>query len=219
MFIFATGMSRLRTSVKSLKAEAPTLRARGLPTTSNKQSSRLRCHPQALTRSARVPSPQSPKLQLVRRVRLGPLLPLLIPLRPLLHKLPSSHASLLSASQRPVIKKSTFCNSPVNSYREYIDVDARHLFFCFFESRCDTSKDDVIFWTYVGPECSSAISLFMELGPCTVVQDCEDDAEIKLKNHPQSWNEFSIAVGLGFSYAEHGERVVSRFLVMLLKRL
>ena len=89
--------------------------------------------------------------------------------------------------------------------------------FYIFESRRDTSKDDVIFWTNFGPGCSSAISLFMELGPCTVVQDGEEDAEIKLRNHPQSWNEFLIVdqpVGVGFSYVEHREQVVSCFVVM-----
>ena len=54
----------------------------------------------------------------------------------------------------------------------------------------------MIFWTYVGPGCSSAMGLFMELGPCTVVQDGEEDAEIKLKNHPQSWNEFRLLINL-----------------------
>jgi hypothetical protein len=114
------------------------------------------------------------------------------------------------------IKKSTFCDGSVNSYTGYIDVDDRHLFFYFFESRRDPAKDDVLFWINGGPGCSSALGLFMELGPCRVVQD---DGEIKLKYHPQSWNEFANVffvdqpVGVGFSYAEHGERVVSRLLV------
>ena len=75
----------------------------------------------------------------------------------------------------------------------------------------------MIFWINGGPGCSSALGLFMELGPCRVVQD---DGEIKLKYHPQSWNEYANVffvdqpVGVGFSYAEHGERVVSRFLVL-----
>ena len=125
------------------------------------------------------------------------------------------------------IKKSTFCDGSVNSYTGYIDVDARHLFFYFFESRRDPAKDDMIFWTNGGPGCSSAMGLFMELGPCRIVQEAAkdggDDAEIKLKYHPQSWNEFANVffvdqpVGVGFSYAEHGESVVSRFRFVLFR--
>ena len=67
----------------------------------------------------------------------------------------------------------------------------------------------------------------MELGPCTVVQDGRYVAEIKLKYHPQSWNEFANvffvdqSVDVGFLCEEHGERVVSRLLVLLVsaKRL
>ncbi len=117
------------------------------------------------------------------------------------------------------IKKSTFCDGSVNSYTGYIDVEARHLFFYFFESRRDPAKDDVIFWTNGGPGCSSAMGLFMELGPCRVVKEANkeggDEAEMKLKRHPESWNEYANVffvdqpVGVGFSYAEFGESVVS----------
>ena len=51
-----------------------------------------------------------------------------------------------------------------SAYTGYIDIAARHLFFYFFESRRDPQKDDVIFWTNGGPECSSAMGLFMENG-------------------------------------------------------
>lgn len=37
-----------------------------------------------------------------------------------------------------------------SSYTGYIDIEARHLFFYFFESRNDPDKDDVIFWTNGG---------------------------------------------------------------------
>lgn len=43
-------------------------------------------------------------------------------------------------------------------------MDARHLFFYFFESRSDPDRDDVIFWTTGGPGGSSSLGLFMELG-------------------------------------------------------
>lgn len=50
------------------------------------------------------------------------------------------------------------------AYTGYIDIQARHLFFYFFESRSNPDKDDVIFWTNGGPGCSSSLGLFMELG-------------------------------------------------------
>ncbi|KAG6873261.1 hypothetical protein C0995_001035 [Termitomyces sp. Mi166 len=48
------------------------------------------------------------------------------------------------------IKKTKFCDGGVNSYTGYIDIEARHFFFYFFESRNDPDKDDVIFWTNGG---------------------------------------------------------------------
>ncbi|KAJ3517824.1 hypothetical protein NLJ89_g246 [Agrocybe chaxingu] len=105
------------------------------------------------------------------------------------------------------MKKSSFCDETVNGYTGYIDIEARHLFFYFFESRNDPDKDDVIFWTNGGPGCSSSLGLFMELGPCRI-----SDAN-GTKFHPESWNNnaniFFIdqPVGVGFSYAEYGEAV------------
>ncbi|KAF7302811.1 Carboxypeptidase [Mycena kentingensis (nom. inval.)] len=106
------------------------------------------------------------------------------------------------------VKKSEFCDGTVASYTGYIDIEARHLFFYFFESRSDPAKDDVIFWTNGGPGCSSAIGLFMELGPCRV-----NDAEEGTVFHPESWNSnanvFFVEqpIGVGFSYADYGEYV------------
>ncbi|EPS98584.1 hypothetical protein FOMPIDRAFT_1024590 [Fomitopsis schrenkii] len=105
------------------------------------------------------------------------------------------------------IKKSDFCDGTVGAYTGYIDIQARHLFFYFFESRSDPAQDDVIFWTNGGPGCSSSLGLFMELGPCRVTNP--DNATF----NPFSWNEkaniFFIdqPVGVGFSYAEYGETV------------
>ncbi|OBZ71079.1 Carboxypeptidase Y A [Grifola frondosa] len=105
------------------------------------------------------------------------------------------------------IKKSDFCDGGVQSFTGYIDSEARHLFFYFFESRSDPDTDDVIFWTNGGPGCSSSIGLFMELGPCRVTNHNETTF------NPYSWNEqaniFFIdqPVGVGFSYAEYGEAV------------
>ncbi|THU80420.1 serine carboxypeptidase [Dendrothele bispora CBS 962.96] len=107
------------------------------------------------------------------------------------------------------IKKSDFCDPTVNVYTGYIDIEARHLFFYFFESRNDPAKDDVIFWTNGGPGCSSSLGLFFELGPCRVL----DDSGAKI--HPESWstnaNIFFVdqPIGVGFSYADYGESVAT----------
>ncbi|KAH7926024.1 alpha/beta-hydrolase [Leucogyrophana mollusca] len=115
------------------------------------------------------------------------------------------HPSFPAYSVR--VKKSQFCDETVNAYTGYIDIEARHLFFYFFESRNDPDKDDVIFWTNGGPGGSSSIGLFMELGPCSTL----------LGNgttfNPYSWNTnaniFFVdqPIGVGFSYADFGEVV------------
>ncbi|PCH38418.1 serine carboxypeptidase [Wolfiporia cocos MD-104 SS10] len=105
------------------------------------------------------------------------------------------------------VKKSKFCDGTVVAYTGYIDIEARHLFFYFFESRNKPEQDDVIFWTNGGPGGSSSFGLFMELGPCAV-----KDATSTVFN-PYSWNSkadvFFIdqPVGVGFSYAGYGESV------------
>ncbi|KAJ3532606.1 hypothetical protein NMY22_g7675 [Coprinellus aureogranulatus] len=107
------------------------------------------------------------------------------------------------------IKKTKFCDETVNAYTGYIDVEARHLFFYFFESRNDPDEDDVILWTNGGPGCSSSLGLFMELGPCRVLDSNGT------KFHPHSWNSraniFFIdqPIGVGFSYADYGEYVAN----------
>ncbi|EIW75298.1 serine carboxypeptidase [Coniophora puteana RWD-64-598 SS2] len=100
------------------------------------------------------------------------------------------------------VKKSRFCDGTVDAYTGYIDVGLKHLFFYFFESRSDPDKDDVIFWTNGGPGGSSAMGLFLELGPCRMTPE-------GIKYHEQSWNTnanvFFIdqPVGVGFSYSDY----------------
>ncbi|KAI0048898.1 serine carboxypeptidase [Auriscalpium vulgare] len=103
------------------------------------------------------------------------------------------------------IKQSNFCDTTVKTYTGYIDFNAKHLFFYFFESRSDPDKDDVIFWTNGGPGCASSGGLFMELGPCRVTNATKGP-----EFFPYSWNSnaniFFVdqPVNVGFSYAEYG---------------
>ncbi|KAG6826720.1 hypothetical protein H0H92_014712, partial [Tricholoma furcatifolium] len=105
------------------------------------------------------------------------------------------------------IKKTEFCDGGVNSYTGYIDIEARHLFFYFFESRNDPDTDDVIFWTNGGPGCSSSLAVFMELGPCRI----SDSNGTQYFN--EAWNSNANVffvdqpVGVGYSYANYGESV------------
>ncbi|KAF9007827.1 Alpha/Beta hydrolase protein [Cyathus striatus] len=108
------------------------------------------------------------------------------------------------------IKKTEgWCDPDANGYTGYIDIQARHLFFYFFESRNDPAKDDVIFWTNGGPGCSSSLGLLMELGPCSLT------SSNATKPNPHSWNAnaniFFVdqPIGVGFSYADYGETVGS----------
>ncbi|KAL1939260.1 hypothetical protein VTO73DRAFT_10063 [Trametes versicolor] len=105
------------------------------------------------------------------------------------------------------IKQSHFCNETARAYSGYIDVEARHLFFYFFESRRNPDTDDVVFWTNGGPGASSSMGLFMELGPC------RPTSANTTETNPYSWNEHANVffvdqpVGVGFSYADYGESV------------
>jgi len=118
-----------------------------------------------------------------------------------------SHPAFPKHSVR--VKKSHFCDGKVDAYTGYIDVEARHLFFYFFESRSDPDHDDVIFWTNGGPGGSSGLGLFMENGPCRVVSD---NATVY---NPHSWNAHANIffvdqpIGVGYSYADYGETVTT----------
>ncbi|RDB27312.1 Carboxypeptidase Y [Hypsizygus marmoreus] len=101
------------------------------------------------------------------------------------------------------IKKSPFCDGGVKSYTGYIDIEARHLFFYFFESRNDPDKDD---GQGVPPPWAFSWSSF-DAGPCRI-----SDAN-GTKYHPESWNSNANVffvdqpIGVGYSYADYGEEV------------
>ncbi|KAG8877928.1 hypothetical protein FRB98_006480 [Tulasnella sp. 332] len=57
-----------------------------------------------------------------------------------------------------------WCEPTAKSYSGYIDFQAKHLFFYFFESRNDPASHPLLMWINGGPGGSSSIGLFMELG-------------------------------------------------------
>ncbi|KAJ7778723.1 serine carboxypeptidase [Mycena maculata] len=106
-------------------------------------------------------------------------------------------------------KSTGFCDSTVDTYVGYIDIEARHLFFFYFESRNAPADDDVVLWLNGGPGGSSSLGLFMELGPCTIISDNATEY------NPYSWNSnanmlfIDQPIGVGLSYAEYGETVAT----------
>ncbi|KAH9916734.1 serine carboxypeptidase [Epithele typhae] len=109
------------------------------------------------------------------------------------------------------VTESQFCDGVTRVYTGYIDLEAKHLFFYFFESRRDPASDDVVLWLNGGPGGSSAHGLFMENGPCRMA------GPNGTERFEHSWNDFlntlylDQPVGTGFSYADHGEYVSSTY--------
>ncbi|KAI0258669.1 Alpha/Beta hydrolase protein [Gloeopeniophorella convolvens] len=103
------------------------------------------------------------------------------------------------------IQKVDFCDPTVNVYTGYLDIESRHLFFYFFESRSDPRKDDVIYWTNGGPGASPAVGLLIELGPCRFINASEGT-----KPHLFSWNTNANLLlvdqpaGVGYSFEDFG---------------
>ncbi|KZT24370.1 serine carboxypeptidase [Neolentinus lepideus HHB14362 ss-1] len=97
------------------------------------------------------------------------------------------------------VKKSDFCDGTVAAYTGYIDVEARHLFFYFFESRNDPAEDDVIFWTNGGTLLRNAY--YVRECVLTILLAKVPEAP------PPSASSWSSPVGVGHSYAEYGETV------------
>lgn len=80
----------------------------------------------------------------------------------------------------------THLNILSRAYTGYIDVETRHLFFYFFESRSDPANDDVLMLISGGPGCAGGGSAFAVMGPC-LVQHPEGGANSTERN-PYSWN-------------------------------
>jgi carboxypeptidase C (cathepsin A) len=106
-------------------------------------------------------------------------------------------------------REPNLCDSSVRQYSGYLDVtDGKHLFFWFFESRSNPSKDPLVLWLNGGPGCSSSTGLLFELGPCTITDEGKNTTF-----NPHSWtNRANVIfldqpVGVGYSYSSDGSSV------------
>ncbi|KAE8234884.1 hypothetical protein CF326_g51 [Tilletia indica] len=106
-------------------------------------------------------------------------------------------------------KEETLCASDVIKHTGYLDIsDSRHLWFTYFESRSNPSKDPLVLWLNGGPGCSSSTGLLFELGPCLIA-----DGGNKVKYNPHSWNNNANIIFLdqpaevGYSYSDDGRTV------------
>ncbi|KAF8265772.1 serine carboxypeptidase [Lactarius quietus] len=106
-------------------------------------------------------------------------------------------------------REPNLCDPSVRQYSGYLDVtDGKHLFFWFFESRSNPSKDPLVLWLNGGPGCSSSTGLLFELGPCTITDEGKNTTF-----NPYSWtNRANVIfldqpVGVGYSYSSDGSRV------------
>ncbi|KAF9000209.1 Alpha/Beta hydrolase protein [Cyathus striatus] len=106
------------------------------------------------------------------------------------------------------MKKTRFCDETVKStaHTGYINIEARHLFFWFFESRSNPDTDDIIYWTDGGPGGSWSV-------PCGSLHGTRILSEDGPKFFPESWNSnanllaVEQPIGVGFLYADYGETV------------
>ncbi|KAE9404312.1 alpha/beta-hydrolase [Gymnopus androsaceus JB14] len=105
------------------------------------------------------------------------------------------------------IKRSNFCDPTVDMQRLALDI-------LIFKPGISSSTSSrglrariVEVNAGIGTGCSSSIGLFMELGPCRVLDESGP------KSHPESWNTnaniffINQPIGVGFSYTEYGETV------------
>ncbi|KDN39349.1 hypothetical protein RSAG8_08866, partial [Rhizoctonia solani AG-8 WAC10335] len=111
-----------------------------------------------------------------------------------------SHPTLPDYKLR--IKSPKLCDPSVKQYSGYFDVsEDKHLFFWFFEARDNPESAPVAIWLNGGPGCSSSTGLFIELGPCAIVEAGNNTTINKW-----SWNTnvnmlfIDQPAGVGYSY-------------------
>ncbi|KAI8853149.1 Alpha/Beta hydrolase protein [Chytridium lagenaria] len=114
---------------------------------------------------------------------------------------PESNSMVDRVSMLKVETNVALCDPDVKQLLGYLDVDDKHFFFWFFESRSAPSTDPLVLWLNGGPGCSSLTGLFMELGPCRVGEVfMNTKANTIFLDQPTD---------VGFSYSDNGEGVAT----------
>jgi cathepsin A (carboxypeptidase C) len=108
-------------------------------------------------------------------------------------------------------QNATLCNTPVDQYTGWLDVDHKHLFFWYFKSETDASRhgsEPLALWLTGGPGASSMLGMLQELGPCLI-----NEYGNGTNYNPYGWNKETALIfvdqpaGVGFSYVDEGESV------------
>ncbi|RIB04518.1 peptidase S10 serine carboxypeptidase [Gigaspora rosea] len=85
------------------------------------------------------------------------------------HKLEKTLTHRAFPEHKIKLNEPKLCDKTVQQYSGYFDVNnTKHLFFWFFESRNKPQEDPIVLSLTGGPGCSSLISVFLEIGPCTI---------------------------------------------------
>lgn len=102
----------------------------------------------------------------------------------------------------------SICAAGSPQYTGWLDVGHKHLFFWYFESQNDPSRDPLTLWMTGGPGDSSMVGLFQEVGPCLV----NEHGNGTYHNH-WGWSRNSSLlfvdqpVDVGFSYVDEGHEL------------
>jgi cathepsin A (carboxypeptidase C) len=106
-------------------------------------------------------------------------------------------------------QNATLCNTTVDQFTGWLDIDHKHLFFWYFAAE-NTAKSDasspLALWLTGGPGGSSMLGMLQELGPCLINKHGNGTVY-----NPYGWNKDTALIfvdqpaGVGFSYLDEGE--------------
>lgn len=114
----------------------------------------------------------------------------------------SSHAIRIKEQDASI------CDAGSKQYTGWLDVGSKHIFFWYFESQNEKSKDPFTLWQNGGPGASSLLGMMQELGPCLI-----NGFGNGTVYNPYGWSKKSNLLfvdqpaGVGFSYLDHGEPI------------